>query len=280
VSKNLDERVVEGFGAEWARLDQQGLSQADLTDMFEDYFHIFPWNDVTAESVGLDIGCGSGRWAKLVAPRVGYLHCIDASRDALLIAKANLASLSNCEFHCASVDAIPTADDGADFGYSLGVLHHVPDPRRGLESCLRKLKPGAPFLVYLYFAFDNKPAWYRSVWRLTEPMRFVLSRSPFTVRYWASQLIALLVYFPLARFALILEWLGFDVDTFPLSYHRKRSFYTMRTDALDRFGTRLEQRFTKSQMQTMMEQAGLERIGFSERRPYWCAIGYKKKQEA
>ena len=37
----------------------------------------------------------------------------------------------------------------------------------------------------------------------------------------------------------------------------------MRTDARDRFGTPLEQRFTKSEIKKMMEEAGLEKIKFS-----------------
>jgi hypothetical protein len=51
----------------------------------------------------------------------------------------------------------------------------------------------------------------------------------------------------------------------------------MRTDALDRFGTRLEQRFTQQQVKNMMEQAGLENIQFSSKVPFWCAVGYRKK---
>jgi hypothetical protein len=50
----------------------------------------------------------------------------------------------------------------------------------------------------------------------------------------------------------------------------------MRTDSLDRFGTRLEKRFTKKQIIKMMEGAGLENILFSNTKPYWCAVGYKK----
>ena len=50
----------------------------------------------------------------------------------------------------------------------------------------------------------------------------------------------------------------------------------MRTDALDRFGTALEQRFTRQQIQVMMEAAGLERIQFSDLMPFWCAVGFKK----
>ena len=67
------------------------------------------------------------------------------------------------------------------------------------------------------------------------------------------------------------------VDRLPLSAYRHLSFYTMRTDALDRFGTRLEQRFTRVEITAMMEQAGLEDIRFSEAIPYWCAVGKRKK---
>ena len=43
-----------------------------------------------------------------------------------------------------------------DFGYSLGVLHHIPDTCAGIKACARLLKRGGPFLVYLYYAFDNR----------------------------------------------------------------------------------------------------------------------------
>jgi NDP-sugar pyrophosphorylase family protein len=90
-----------------------------------------------------------------------------------------------------------------------------------------------------------------------------------------SQPIALFVYLPLARFSLLLERLGFDVDSFPLSAYRNSSFYSMRTDALDRFGTKLEKRFTKTEIAEMMERAGLDNIVFSDS-VYWCAVGYRK----
>ena len=50
----------------------------------------------------------------------------------------------------------------------------------------------------------------------------------------------------------------------------------MRTDALDRFGTRLEQRFTKKEMHSMMIDSGLTDIKFSKNIPFWTAVGYKK----
>ena len=74
----------------------------------------------------------------------------------------------------------------------------------------------------------------------------------------------------------MLDRLGVDVERVPLSAYRERSFYVMRNDALDRFGTRLEQRFTRADMQSLMENCGLERIRFHDGVPYWTAVGYRR----
>lgn len=274
---NLDREVVEGFGEEWSRFDQSGLSREDREDIFDAYFSIFPWQSLPEGAVGFDLGCGSGRWARLVAPRVGELHCIDPSTAALDVAKRNLKDQHNCLFHLAGVEDIPLDNDSADFGYSLGVLHHVPDTERGIKSCVSKLKKGAPLLLYLYYKFDNRPWWYRLVWRTSEIGRFLVSRTPYPVRHLLSQGIALTVYLPLSRFSSLLETLGFNVDSVPLSFYRHKGLYILRTDALDRFGTSLEKRFTKDEIRRMMERAGLEKIVFSDHAPYWCALGYRKQ---
>lgn len=273
---NIDPKTVAGFGDEWTRFDQSDLSRDERQDIFDSYFAVFPWQSLPAGAVGMDVGCGSGRWASLVAPKVGHLHCIDASADALAVTRRNLAFAPNASFHHASVDAIPIPDGSLDFGYSLGVLHHVPNTPDAVSACVAKLKKGAPFLLYLYYAFDNRPRWFRAVWKLSDAGRQVVSRLPHGARYVASQAIAAGVYYPLARSAKALERTGLDVSHLPLSGYRDRSFYTMRTDALDRFGTRLEQRFTRAEITAMMERAGLENIRFHDGMPFWCAVGTKR----
>ncbi|MCB9559549.1 MAG: class I SAM-dependent methyltransferase [Kofleriaceae bacterium] len=245
--------------------------------MFDAYFGIFPWDRLPKNATGFDLGCGSGRWASLVAPRVGSLHCIDASMEALNVARRNLSALPTCSFHHASVDAIPLDDSSMDFGYSLGVLHHIPDPTSGLRDCVRKLKPGAPFLLYLYYAFDNRPGWFRAVWQASDLVRRTASQMPRGLRFLTSQVLAATVYWPLARGARWLERAGLDVSNMPLAAYRERSFYVMRNDALDRFGTQLEQRFTRAEISQMMQVAGLDDIRFSERVPFWCAVGIRAR---
>jgi len=276
---NVDPEVVEAFGQEWSKFNHADLDTPELHALFQSYFAIFPWHKLPVEAEGFDLGCGTGRWAHFVAPRVGSLHCIDASSAALEVARRNLDDLGNCSFHCASVEAIPLRDGSADFGYSLGVLHHIPDTQQGIVQCARKLKPGAPFLIYLYYAFDNRPAWFQAIWKLSDLLRRRICTLPFAIRSPLCEFIAATVYWPLARLAKVVEKMGGNVDSFPLSAYRDRSFYAMRTDALDRFGTRLEKRFTRKQIAAMMESAGLEGIVFSDS-PCWCAVGYRKHESA
>ena len=276
--KNEDKNTVDGFGDEWSRFDQSDLPHEEQQLLFDEYFSVFPWKYISKESVGFDLGCGTGRWAKSVAPKVKKLKCIDPS-SAIDIAKRNLAAFNNCEFEKATVDEMSIQDNSMDFGYSLGVLHHIPNTALGIKQSVKKLKNGAPFLLYLYYRFDNRPIWFRFVWYLTDLLRRVISKMPYRLRYISSQFIAVLIYYPLARMALLLEKLKFNVSNFPLSSYKNLSFYTMRTDALDRFGTRLEQRFTQREIKEMMENAGLEKIEFSNSKPYWVAVGYKSLEK-
>jgi SAM-dependent methyltransferase len=275
MTSNIDQNVVNDFGSEWGRFDQTDLTHDELLVMFNAYFSIFPWKSLRKEAIGFDLGCGSGRWARLVAPKVGQLHCIDPSSEALNVAKQNLMKEKNCSFHQAGVDQIPLEDGSVDFGYCLGVLHHVPDTTAGIKSCVRKLKPEAPFLLYLYYRFDNRPWWFRLIWQVSNLGRNVISRLPYRIKHFVTDVIALFIYLPLSRLSRFIELLGGNIEAVPLSYYRNRGFYVLRTDALDRFGTKLEKRYTKAEIAKMMENAGLERITFNDTAPYWCAVGYK-----
>ena len=276
VYQNIDKKTVEGFGKEWSSFDQSSLSTKDRFKMFDDYFHIFPWPDLPAHSIGADIGCGSGRWAYLTASRAAILHCVDPSGKALMVAQRNLAALDNIEFHQASVDELPFSDNSLDFAYALGVLHHVPDTAAAIANVAAKLKPNAPFLIYLYYAFDNRPKWFRLLWRTSDLIRRVIAKLPYPMRYLLSQALAIAVYWPLARLAAGLERWGQLPKNWPLAYYRDKEFYVMRTDALDRFGTRLEQRFTQPKILAMLETAGFHHIQFSERAPYWCVVAKRR----
>jgi SAM-dependent methyltransferase len=176
--QNVHAETVSGFGAEWSAFDQSeaNLPESDRLAAFAGYFEIFSWADLPHDAVGADVGCGSGRWAALVASRVGRLFAVDPSPAALDVAKRNLASAPNAITVLSGANDMPFATGSLDFAYSLGVLHHVPDTQSALSAVVDKLKPGAPFLLYLYYNFENRSRAFRALWRLSDVFRRAISR--------------------------------------------------------------------------------------------------------
>lgn len=279
MGKNLDDHTAEGFDLIWKLygIPDAGseAGEADPADAFETYFSIFPLDKLSGAE-GFDLGCGNGRIARHVAPRAGFLHCIDPSAAGLASAKQAMRGLANVSFHQASVDSIPLPDESQDFGYSIGVLHHIPDPAAGLQCCVDKLKRGAPFLLYIYYSMDNRPAWFRAIWRASDLARRLICRLPFRPRVAASTALAATIYWPLSRSAQLLRRFGLPTGNLPLSGYMDRPWAELRADALDRFGTAVEHRFSRAEIERMMVGAGLRDVRFSEGPPFWIALGYKR----
>ena len=282
-TSNLESATVEGFGLEWSAYDQSGVTETELNQVFRTYFKIFPWHLLDpSKSVGADFGCGSGRWSKFLSPYVRHLHLIDASEAALKTAKQRLHSCKNLSFHHCSIEDFRVNGDGIadpeklDFAISLGVLHHLPDVPRALKDIFVNLRPGAPLLLYLYYALDGRSKFYRMTWFASDQFRKLISLLPFKVRISITQILAALIYWPLARTALALDHFNILPLNFPLAFYRRSSFYVMKNDSLDRFGTRLEKRFSRQEIENMLTEAGFENIRFSDEAPFWCSIAYKK----
>jgi hypothetical protein len=64
---------------------------------------------------------------------------------------------------------------------------------------------------------------------------------------------------------------GREISNFPLHHYANMPFVMLQNDALDRFGTRLEQRFSKKEITEMVESAGFDiaTLKFSENEPFW-----------
>src|SRR5215471_2864471 len=220
---NVDLKTVEGFGKEWGRFTQREMSDAERAEVFSKYFSLIDWS--RKPSRALDMGCGSGRWDLLVAPLVAQLVAADASPEALSVARQNV-ELPNVSFVEATAETLPFPDGYFDFIFSLGVLHHVPDTQGAIDALTAKLSSGGALLLYLYYAFDTRPGWFKMLWKISDWIRRLVCRLPFPLRYGFSQVVAVFVYWPLARTAKYLP----VPESWPLKFYANRSFYFMRTD--------------------------------------------------
>lgn len=273
--RNLDKKTVKSFSDQWVKYDQSGMDNDEAKKIFKSYFRIFPKKKLTKSAEGFDMGCGTGRWAKFVAPKVKKLHCIDPS-NAIKVAKKKLKNFKNIKYHQKSLDNSGLKNKTQDFGYLLGVLHYVPDAYAAIKSCAKLLKPGAPILLYIYYSLENRPFWFKYLWHLSNILRLIISTLPKFLNFLICDLIAIFIYFPFAKISLTFETLGLNFKNFPLYFYRNKSFYVMRTDSRDRFGTPIEKRYSKKEIYKMMKDAGLEKIKFKNSVPFWTVIGYKK----
>ena len=275
-SNIIIKKVVKDFGNEWKRFDQSIVKKSELKNIFDQYFNIFPLKELNKNLVGFDLGCGSGRWAKFIAPKVKKLNCIEPSVEAIRVEKKNLINFKNINYINSEVNKKILIKNSQDFGYCLGVLHHIPDTLNGIKICSMMLKKNAPFLIYLYYKFDNRNFLFKSLWKISDFLRFLICFLPFNIKKLFTDFLALLIYYPLAKLSYVIDKLGIKTSSMPLSFYKDKSFYTMRTDSLDRFGTKLEKRFTKSEIENLLSMSGFKDIKFSEKTPFWVATCRKK----
>lgn len=272
---NIDPKTVSSFGEEWKAF--HGFSEKDLKRIGDMYFDIVNNDMLNEQSTVIDIGCGSGRFINYLGNRFKRMVGLDPSK-AIYAADELIGKNEKVELVMASTDNIPFPDGYFDFGYSLGVLHHIPDTQKALNDCAKKLRSGGYFLLYLYYNLDNRHFYFKILYWMSNLIRLVVSKFPLGLKKAVCAFLAIILYMPFILLCRFLRFIAVPERIrrhIPLQVYERQSFYVIRNDSLDRFGTPLEQRFSRKQIKEMMEKAGLGEIVFSEKLPYWHAAGKK-----
>lgn len=272
--KNIDAKVVEAFGEEWLKFNS--FDEKDIDTIVSEYFDILNEDIVNKNTYAIDIGCGTGRFTKYLCKHAGFVECVDPSQ-AIYAADMLLADADNIRLTQASTESLPFADESFDFAMSIGVLHHIPDTQKAMMDCVKKVKKGGYFYCYLYYNLDNRNPLYKLTFYASNLVRLVVSKLPGKIKKWVCDILAVLFYMPwvlLVRFFQAIGMKNFALKI-PLAAYANKSFFVIRNDSLDRFGTTLEQRFSKKEVIAMMEKCGLSNIVVSPGTPFYHAVGKK-----
>lgn len=271
-NSNIDYSVVDSFGEEWKKFHNFSDREIEIDALH--YFDIIDDRMINKNTYAIDLGCGTGRWTKYMKDRVGFMEAIDPS-DAIFTADKLIGPADNIRLAKASIDNIPFDDETFDFAMSIGVLHHIPDTQKAMNDCVKKVKIGGYFYAYLYYNFENRGPFFKLLFLFVNSVRKITSRLPMNSKKIVCDMIAVVIYMPLVLFGRCIKLIGLKkiAESLPLSHYQKQTFFWIRTDALDRFGTSLEQRFSKKDIINMMTNAGLSEIKFSDLMPYWHMVG-------
>jgi SAM-dependent methyltransferase len=166
-------RTAVAFGFEWLHFDEM---HPEYEAQFLDWIHPIRPDFFRGKRV-LDAGCGTGRHSYFAA-RYGASEVVGVDlSEAVETARKVLSSFQNTEVVQGDLLRPPfrsaSAGGGFDFVYSIGVLHHLPDPYEGFRSLLRLVRPGGMIAVWVY-GFENN-GFVRNV---IEPMRRVSTKVP------------------------------------------------------------------------------------------------------
>lgn len=250
VEDELRRRTAESFAYEWEHF---GRLRPEWERNFREYLRPHQPESLRGRLV-LDVGAGSGRHS-YEANRLGAkVVAIDVG-DAIHVARRNLPP----EVATVQADAeeLPFVDAAFDVVMAIGVLHHLPDPRRALNALARLVRPGGYVHIYVYWIPAS--AWHRSLLRLVTAARRATTRIPRRLLRALSYPVAATLFgifvipYRITRREPRLRRVA---EALPLKAYADYPFGVCVNDQFDRFSAPIEWRFTADEVQAMLEAAG------------------------
>src|SRR5947209_1205371 len=248
--------TARSFGYEWQAFSEM---LPDYESNFRWYFERFSADSFAGKRI-LDAGCGTGRHTfHMAREQTAEVLAMDFSQAIEVAARNNLEN-ANTHFIQADIYHPPFAPGTFDFVYSLGVLHHLPDPEKGFRRLLPLVRAGGYMKMYLYWNLEGEARWRRAALSVVTTVRRLTTRLPHSLLKKLSWLIAagFEVAFVLPARALAhFKRTRSLADRVPLGHYRKYSFRVLYTDQFDRFSAPIEHRYSRAEVCGWFERAGL-----------------------
>jgi SAM-dependent methyltransferase len=263
-------RTLAGFSYQHIRLQDRERELERWRHTFLDSVRVPP--AFFAGKRGLDVGCGAGRHLYWAAEFGAEMVGLDLSEGVELAAAVTERS-PRVDVVQGDLHRLPLRDGAFDFAHSIGVLHHLPDPRQGFRSVLPALRPGGHILIWVY-GLRGMRRWYR-LSHLTW-LRAVARRLPIPANLVLSGAIAGLLeatlWMPSRVLAAVPATRGL-ARRVPLADSAHRPFRTKVRNVFDRVNPPLTHYHTAEEIRRWCLDSGLEDVEITNRDGRgWAAI--------
>jgi SAM-dependent methyltransferase len=245
-------RTFASFGFEWNNFDDVRVEDEGFAEV---YFRDLDLASIEGK-VGLDAGCGKGRYSRFLAQHLKALVALDGS-SAVEAAARNLGGNPGVVVVKSDLRAAPFAPGSFDFISSLGVLHHLDDPRQGFDRLLSYLAPGGRILLYLYSRPAN-PGVRASALRLAAALRTVTVRLPHRALKAVSVPIALGLYCGVVVPGHFGQRNGItSLADLPMYAYRGKPIRSLVLDTFDRLSAPVEHRYVWKELAPWFRESGM-----------------------
>jgi ubiquinone/menaquinone biosynthesis C-methylase UbiE/uncharacterized protein YbaR (Trm112 family) len=211
---------------------------------FEAQTGIVPW-ELRGKTV-LDAGCGGGRFVELVSAHGAQVVGADIDGTGLRQASEHLADCAGAHFVQADLFNLPFRPGAFDFIYSLGVLHHTPDPKGAFLRLTRLLKAGGQIAVWVYPKSERTP--------ISDLLRPVTTRVPKKLLYCIAWAVTA-SYGPLLKIPRLKRRLQALLYSTRLPWHEERRWRVH--SFLDWYGPKYQFKFSPEELEGWFSEAGL-----------------------
>ena len=246
------DRTFASFGFEWNTFDEIRDEDQDFAEV---YFRDLDL-DGLAGRVGLDAGCGKGRYTRFLAGHLESLVALDGS-SAVEAAARNIGDLPSVLVVKSDLRHAPFAPASFDFIASLGVLHHLDDPQRGFERLVEYLAPGGQILLYLYSRPSNGGLRSAAL-RSAAALRTVTVRLPHRALQVVSAPIAAGLYAGVVLPGQYGDRRGVaTLSALPMDAYRGKPLRSLVLDTFDRLSAPVEHRYVWRELAPWFRDTGL-----------------------
>ncbi len=266
MSRNLQERTISDFGEQWQRFQENEGFYASLESLAELFSPLLDVTDLSGLRVA-EIGSGSGRVVKMLL-QAGADHIIALEpSNAFQVLRNNLSEHED-QVECLQLTGEEIPKNGAlDIVFSVGVIHHIPNPVSTMRAAYGALKPGGRFAIWVYGREGNEL--YLSFVR---PIRFFTRRLPpgaLAAASWALD-------FPLKLYMRACRYMSLPLASYMNGIIARLSPEQRRLVIYDQLNPHYAKYYTQQEVTDLFRQGGFSNIRVKHYRGYsWSAVGYK-----
>lgn len=260
------DRTIKDFGRQWTRYTTNDGHYASA-ELFADICGpLLSPAELQGARVA-EIGSGTGRIVRmLIQAGVDHVVAVEPS-EAFDVLRQNTAEWSDrIDYLHARGDAIPPGG-GLDYIFSIGVLHHVPDPGPVMRAAFEALRPGGRMLVWLYGREGNE-----AYLRIVGPLRTLTTHFPPSLLAAVSHLLTLL----LTAYIFLCRFLPLPLSRYANNVIGKFSWRQRFLVIYDQLNPAVAEYYTAEEARALLEAAGLQYVRLHHRHGYsWTVIGTK-----